>query len=73
MSVNNFAIGQRVRVVRVGDWNGTPPCRDIQRCVGRVGRVAEIRRDTIGVEITHINKYLGVVQFLCNELIPIGD
>ena len=68
MAVNRFAIGQRVRVVKVGRWNGTPPRGDIMRCITHVGLVREINCGTIGVDIALINKYLGVLQFLPDEL-----
>lgn len=31
--------GQRVRVVRLADWNGTPPLPALERIVGRVGTI----------------------------------
>lgn len=65
---SKFAIGQRVQVVKVGRWNGTPPRGDIVRCITRIGQVREINCDTIGVDIAHPGKYLGVVQFLPDEL-----
>ena len=69
MAVNRFAIGQRVQVVRVGAWNGTPANKDIAMCWMQKGVVCENNGDTIGVEIrTVFAKYLGVVQFLPNEL-----
>ena len=70
---SKFAIGQRVRVVKVGRWNGTPPRGDIVRCITRIGQVREINRDTIGVEIAHPDKYLGVVQFLPDELVVLDN
>lgn len=70
---SRFTIGQRVRVVRVGAWNGTPPRGDIVRCITLIGQVREINLDTIGVEIAHFARYLGVLQFLPDELAPLDN
>lgn len=68
MAVNNFAIGQRVRVVRVGEWNGTPPDTKLTGLVGYTGPVVEIRDGTIGVLMRGTYWTLGVLQFLPDEL-----
>ena len=71
---SKFTIGQRVRVVRVGAWNGTPADDDITWCWWMTGRVEEVNRDTIGVEMTNFHdKYLGVVQFLPAELVVLDN
>lgn len=72
MAVNRFAIGQRVRVVKVGDWNGTPPLPNLKGLVGCMGPVVEIRDDTIGVLMRGTYWTLGVLQFLPDELEVIG-
>lgn len=64
---SNFTIGQRVRVVRVGAWNGTPPDATAQNAIGGYGHVVESsERDTVAVEMHW--KGLGVLQFLPDEL-----
>lgn len=67
MAVNKFTIGQRVRVLWVGDWNGTPPDVRILYLIDFPGVVKECNSDTIGVEIDRYWDY-GVLQFLPDEL-----
>lgn len=66
---SNFTIGQRVRVVRVGAWNGVEPNVVLRLLQGWHGEVKEVNSDTLGVEM--VNDYcktLGVLQFLPDEL-----
>jgi len=70
MAVNRFAIGQRVRVVRVGNWNGTPPNPKLMWHLagfpyGTV--VPPSGYDTIAVKMD-LEHTLGVLQFLPDEL-----
>lgn len=65
---SKFAIGQRVQVVRLGDWNGTPPDPKIAWVQYCNGTVREINCDTVGVEIRGVWMRLGVLQFLPDEL-----
>ena len=69
--VSKFTIGQRVRVVRLGDWNGTPPDEKIRWCIRKEGVVKEVNGDSTGVKMDVFPDY-GVLQFLCNELEAIG-
>ena len=69
MAVNRFAIGQRVRVVKVGNWNGTPPNTVmLMKLIGCPFGVVvtEYDGDTIAVEID--DRRIGVLQFLPDEL-----
>lgn len=69
MASNNFTIGQRVRVVRLGDWNGTPPDKKLGWYLAGFpcGTVVKPEGyDTIAVKMDLHT--LGVLQFLCNEL-----
>ena len=65
---SRFTIGQRVRVVRAGSWNGTPPAPQVLVCLGKSGVVKEINRDTIGVVTDRAYWDTGVLQFLPDEL-----
>lgn len=68
MAVNRFTIGQRVRVVRVGDWNGTPPLAGYKYLVGQHAVVVrQEERDTITVMFPYWQN-LGTLQFLPDEL-----
>lgn len=68
MAGNRFTIGQRVRVVKVGAWNGTPPHWNVKLCQGWDGEVREANRDTIGVAMIGYWAKMGTLQFLPDEL-----